>query len=142
ACQSPVWDTVLAVVALADAGLPPDHATLTTAAGWLLDEEITGPGDWQVRRPELATGGWAFEFDNDTYPDIDDTAEIVLALRRARCTPARTPWRLPSIGGCAGWLACSPVTGAGGRSTPTTPPRCRPNCRSAISARSWIHPRP
>ena len=84
ACQSPVWDTVLAVVALADAGLPPDHATLTTAAGWLLDEEITGPGDWQVRRPELAPGGWAFEFDNDVYPDIDDTAEVVLALRRAR----------------------------------------------------------
>ena len=84
ACQSPVWDTVLAVVALADAGLPPDHATLTTAAGWVLDEEITGPGDWQVRRPELAPGGWAFEFDNDIYPDIDDTAEVVLALRRAR----------------------------------------------------------
>ena len=84
ACQSPVWDTVLAVVALADAGLPPDHAALTTAAGWLLDEEIAGPGDWQVRRPELAPGGWAFEFDNDIYPDIDDTAEVVLALRRAR----------------------------------------------------------
>jgi squalene-hopene/tetraprenyl-beta-curcumene cyclase len=84
ACQSPVWDTVLAVVALADAGLPPDHAALTAAAGWLLDEEITGPGDWQVRRPELAPGGWAFEFDNDIYPDIDDTAEVVLALRRAR----------------------------------------------------------
>ena len=84
ACQSPVWDTVLAVVALADAGLPPDHAALTAAAGWLLDEEITGPGDWQVRRPELAPGGWAFEFDNDIYPDIDDTAEVVLALRQAR----------------------------------------------------------
>ncbi len=85
ACQSPVWDTVLAVIALADAGLPPDHPALARAAGWLLDEEITGPGDWQVRRPELAPGGWAFEFDNDIYPDIDDTAEAVLALRRARC---------------------------------------------------------
>jgi squalene-hopene/tetraprenyl-beta-curcumene cyclase len=85
ACQSPVWDTVLAVIALADAGLPPDHTALTSAADWLLAEEITGPGDWQVRRPELAPGGWAFEFDNDIYPDIDDTAEVVLALRRARC---------------------------------------------------------
>src|SRR5438094_235288 len=66
------------------AGPPPDHAALTAAVGWLLDEEITGPGDWQVRRPELAPGGWAFEFDNDIYPDIDDTAEVVLALRRAR----------------------------------------------------------
>jgi squalene-hopene/tetraprenyl-beta-curcumene cyclase len=84
ACQSPVWDTVLAVIALADAGLAPDHPALTAAAGWVLAEEITGPGDWQVRRPELAPGGWAFEFDNDLYPDIDDTAEVVLALRRAR----------------------------------------------------------
>jgi squalene-hopene/tetraprenyl-beta-curcumene cyclase len=84
ACQSPVWDTVLAMIALADAGLPADHPALTRATDWLLDEEITGPGDWQVRRPALAPGGWAFEFDNDNYPDIDDTAEVVLALRRVK----------------------------------------------------------
>jgi squalene-hopene/tetraprenyl-beta-curcumene cyclase len=83
ACQSPVWDTVLAMIGLADAGLPPDHPALRSAAGWVLDEEIHGPGDWQVRRPALAPGGgWAFEFDNDGYPDIDDTAEVLLALRR------------------------------------------------------------
>src|ERR1051326_4703598 len=86
ACQSPVWDTVLAVIALADAGLPADHPALVKAADWLLDEEITGPGDLQVRRPALAPGGWAFEFDNDIYPDIDDTAEVVLALRRVGVT--------------------------------------------------------
>jgi squalene-hopene/tetraprenyl-beta-curcumene cyclase len=82
ACQSPVWDTVLAMIALADAGLPADHPALVKAAGWVCDEEITGPGDWQVRRPALSPGGWAFEFDNDNYPDIDDTAEVVLALRK------------------------------------------------------------
>jgi len=82
ACQSPVWDTVLAIVALADAGLPSDHPVLQSAAQWVLDEEIRGPGDWQVRRPRLAPSGWAFEFDNDGYPDVDDTAEVVLALRR------------------------------------------------------------
>jgi squalene-hopene/tetraprenyl-beta-curcumene cyclase len=83
ACQSPVWDTVLAIIALGDAGLPPDHPRLRSAAGWVLDEEIHGPGDWQVRRPGLApAGNWAFEFDNDGYPDIDDTAEVLLALRR------------------------------------------------------------
>jgi squalene-hopene/tetraprenyl-beta-curcumene cyclase len=82
ACQSPVWDTVLAMIALTDAGLPPDHQALQSAAGWVLAEEIRGPGDWQVRRPGLEASGWAFEFDNDGYPDIDDTAEVVLALRR------------------------------------------------------------
>ncbi len=82
ACQSPVWDTVLAMIALADAGLPADHEALRRAAGWVLGEEIRGPGDWQVRRPGLAPAGWAFEFDNDGYPDIDDTAEVLLALRR------------------------------------------------------------
>jgi len=82
ACQSPVWDTVLAMTALADAGLPADHPALVAAARWVLGEEIRGPGDWQVRRPDLAPGGWAFEFDNDNYPDTDDTAEVILALRR------------------------------------------------------------
>ena len=56
----------------------------SAAAGWLEDEEITARGDWAVRRPRLAPGGWAFEFANDNYPDIDDTAEVVLALRRTR----------------------------------------------------------
>ena len=84
ACQSPVWDTALALVALADAGVDEDDPTLVSAAQWLLDEEITVTGDWAVRRPRLAPGGWAFEFANDNYPDIDDTAEVVLALRRVR----------------------------------------------------------
>jgi squalene-hopene/tetraprenyl-beta-curcumene cyclase len=82
ACQSPVWDTVLAMIALADAGLPANHEALQSAARWVLAEEIRGPGDWQVQRPGLAPAGWAFEFDNDGYPDIDDTAEVVLALGR------------------------------------------------------------
>jgi squalene-hopene/tetraprenyl-beta-curcumene cyclase len=87
ACQSPVWDTCLTVQALADAGLPSDHEAMTRAAGWLLREEIAHRGDWAIRRPELPAGGWAFEFDNDWYPDVDDTAEVVLALRRAEQTP-------------------------------------------------------
>ncbi|EIV93822.1 prenyltransferase/squalene oxidase repeat-containing protein [Frankia sp. QA3] len=82
ACQSPVWDTALAVVALADAGVPGDHPAMVKAGRWLVDEEVRVAGDWAVRRPELAPGGWAFEFDNDFYPDVDDTAEVVLALRR------------------------------------------------------------
>ncbi|MGP3951605.1 squalene--hopene cyclase [Streptomyces sp. 7N604] len=84
ACQSPVWDTCLATIALADAGLRPDHPALVKAADWMLGEQIVRPGDWSVRRPGLPPGGWAFEFHNDNYPDIDDTAEVVLALRRVR----------------------------------------------------------
>ncbi len=82
ACQSPVWDTALALIALSDAGVAADDPGLRQAADWLLTEEIRTKGDWAVRRPNLAPGGWAFEFQNDGYPDIDDTAEVVLALRR------------------------------------------------------------
>ncbi len=81
ACQSPVWDTALAVLALRAAGLPAGHPQLAKAGEWLLGEEVTVKGDWAVRRPELAPGGWAFEFQNDLYPDVDDTAVVALALR-------------------------------------------------------------
>ncbi|MFN2615869.1 MAG: squalene--hopene cyclase [Thermoleophilaceae bacterium] len=90
ACQSPVWDTALAIIALTDAGLDADHPALLQAADWLLDEQVMAPGDWSVRRPRLAPGGWAFEFENDNYPDVDDAAEVGLALRRvAHPDPAR-----------------------------------------------------
>jgi len=89
ACQSPVWDTALAVIALSDAGLPPDDPRLVKAGQWLVGEEITGKGDWSVKRPHLLPGGWAFEFDNDGYPDTDDTAEVVLALRRVQIPEQR-----------------------------------------------------
>src|SRR6266702_4582039 len=92
ACQGPVWGTVLMMIALSDAGLPPDHPALVNAARWVLGEEIRGPGDWQVRRPELAPGSWSFSFENDVYPDNDDAAEVVLALRRVRpADPADLP---------------------------------------------------
>jgi squalene-hopene/tetraprenyl-beta-curcumene cyclase len=82
ACQSPVWDTALSMIALADAGVAADHPAMVRATDWILAEEIRVRGDWAVRRPALEPGGWAFEFSNDNYPDIDDTAEVVLALRR------------------------------------------------------------
>jgi squalene-hopene/tetraprenyl-beta-curcumene cyclase len=81
ACQSPVWDTALAVLALRAAGVPADDPRLQAAGAWLLREEVTVPGDWAIRLPSLAPGGWAFEFDNDLYPDVDDTAVVALALR-------------------------------------------------------------
>jgi squalene-hopene/tetraprenyl-beta-curcumene cyclase len=88
ACQSPVWDTALAAIALSDAGLERNHPALAAAGSWLCGEEISARGDWAVARPDTPAGGWAFEFDNDGYPDIDDTAEVVMALRRTPEGPA------------------------------------------------------
>jgi squalene-hopene/tetraprenyl-beta-curcumene cyclase len=80
ACQSPVWDTGLAVLALRNAGVPAEEPGLQKAADWLLREEVRARGDWAVRLPGAEPGGWAFEYDNDLYPDIDDAAVIAIAL--------------------------------------------------------------
>ncbi len=83
ACMSPVWDTAWAVLALRRAGVPREDARLQRAVGWLLQEQISSGGDWQVKCRGVECGGWAFEFENDTYPDIDDAAVVVLALLEA-----------------------------------------------------------
>jgi squalene-hopene/tetraprenyl-beta-curcumene cyclase len=80
ACQSPVWDTALAALALRACGVSADHEALRKAGDYLLREEVTVKGDWSIRNPDLAPGGWAFEFENDLYPDVDDTAVVALAL--------------------------------------------------------------
>ena len=82
ACISPLWDTCLAMIGLLDSGVPSDHPALVRAAESLLDKQILTGGDWQVKAKGVPPGGWAFEFHNDTYPDLDDTSEIVLALDR------------------------------------------------------------
>ena len=83
ACMSPVWDTAWAILALRRAGVEIEHPSIRKAADWILAEQIHGGGDWQVRAGKIPCGGWAFEFENDTYPDIDDTAVVVLALLQA-----------------------------------------------------------
>jgi squalene-hopene/tetraprenyl-beta-curcumene cyclase len=83
ACQSPVWDTALSVIALLDAGIPASDSSVVRASEWLVGREVSTRGDWTVRRRDLATGGFPFEFANESYPDVDDTAVVVLALRRA-----------------------------------------------------------
>lgn len=84
ACVSPLWDTALAMIGLLDSGLDPDHPALVKAGKWLLKEQVLSGGDWQVKAKSVAPGGWAFEFDNDLYPDLDDTSEIVMALDKTR----------------------------------------------------------
>jgi squalene-hopene/tetraprenyl-beta-curcumene cyclase len=83
-CVSPVWDTCIAMVALEEAGLPADHSALVKAADWMLSKQVLGPGDWQIKNKDAEPGGWAFEFRNDFYPDVDDTAFVLMALQRVK----------------------------------------------------------
>jgi squalene-hopene/tetraprenyl-beta-curcumene cyclase len=83
-CVSPVWDSAIAMVALEEAGVAPDDPALVKAADWILSKQILGPGDWQVKNKDAEPGGWAFEFRNDFYPDVDDTAFVLMALQRVK----------------------------------------------------------
>ncbi|HZF02966.1 MAG TPA: squalene--hopene cyclase [Patescibacteria group bacterium] len=83
-CPSPVWDTSLAANALVESDLPTDHPALVKAAEWMLGKQILVSGDWQVKRPHVQPGGWAFQYDNDFYPDLDDAAMVLMALEKIR----------------------------------------------------------
>ncbi|WP_437201383.1 terpene cyclase/mutase family protein [Planctomicrobium sp. SH664] len=84
-CKSPVWDTAIAINALRDAGVPEYHPQLVQGIDWLLAKQVTSAGDWSVNHPEVEPGGWYFEFNNEFYPDVDDTIMVTMAL--ARCLP-------------------------------------------------------
>ncbi len=91
-CVSPVWDTALALNALADADLPGDHPAVERAVEWLLAKEVRRKGDWSLANPDLEPGGWFFEYRNGFYPDVDDTAMVLMALAKMRergCRAAR-----------------------------------------------------
>ncbi len=84
-CLSPVWDTALAAHALLETGTPDAAQASVRAMGWLLPRQVLDTvGDWAARRPGLRPGGWAFQYENPHYPDLDDTAVVVMALDRAR----------------------------------------------------------
>lgn len=114
-CVSPVWDTVLGMKALLDSGAAPDDPRLTRAAEWLLDRQITGVrGDWSRKRPDALPGGWAFEYENVHYPDVDDTAVICLTLdrvvlpdaaRKERALQRGLRWMLNMQSANGGWGA-------------------------------------
>jgi len=80
-CISPVWDTALVMRSLVDSGLAPDHPALVRGGQWLLEKQILDYGDWSVKNRQGKPGGWAFEFDNRFYPDVDDSAVVVMALQ-------------------------------------------------------------
>src|SRR5579883_439303 len=112
-CVSPVWDTAYATFALGEAGLLTEQAQ-AKAADWLISKEVRRKGDWSVKRPDLEPSGWAFEFANEYYPDIDDTAMVLLALSHCRASKPQQQertirralnWLLGMQGSDGGWAA-------------------------------------
>jgi squalene-hopene/tetraprenyl-beta-curcumene cyclase len=83
-CMSPVWDTAINIIALAESGLPAEHPALKKAATWLVEKEVRVHGDWTMNNRHTEASGWAFEYNNVYYPDTDDTAMVLMGLRLAR----------------------------------------------------------
>ena len=84
-CFSPVWDTAIATIALRDAGVSRHDPAIAKSVDWILSKEVKLPGDWILNHPKLEPGGWFFEFNNEFYPDVDDTCMILIAL--GKCLP-------------------------------------------------------
>ena len=113
-CVSPIWDTCLAVNALRASGLPADHPALASACKWLLTKQTWKKGDWKVKAPAAEPGGWYFQFENEFYPDIDDSAVVMTALigtalpdeeaKRAALAQA-LKWVMPMQSSDGGWAA-------------------------------------
>jgi len=111
-CVSPIWDTSLFMNALVEAGFPQNHPALTKAAAWLLSRQATTVGDWIVSSPKAEPGGWYFQFENEMYPDVDDSAVVVMALaklcladRPTRAIRRGYRWVLAMQGSDGGWGA-------------------------------------
>jgi squalene-hopene/tetraprenyl-beta-curcumene cyclase len=111
-CLSPVWDTSLAVHAVLETGHRAEEPALARACGWLVGRQILDViGDWGVNRGHVRPGGWAFQYNNDHYPDVDDTAVVVMALHRAGDTAYReaidrgAEWVIGMQGRRGGWGA-------------------------------------
>jgi squalene-hopene/tetraprenyl-beta-curcumene cyclase len=82
-CFSPVWDSAIVSICLHESGIPSDHPALKKAASWIMDREIRFRGDWKYKNPaNVEPSGWVFEYNNKWNPDVDDTAMVLLALRK------------------------------------------------------------
>ena len=80
-CFPPVWDTAQAIYALGEAGVAKDDPRMVKAADWILSKEVRHKGDWAEKVRNVEPGGWYFEFNNEFYPDVDDTGQVLLALK-------------------------------------------------------------
>jgi len=79
-CMSPVWDTAYALFALGEAGVPANDPRMMESADWILQKQVRNAGDWKIKNPKGQPGGWYFEFNNEFYPDVDDSAMVCLGL--------------------------------------------------------------
>jgi len=84
-CFSPVWDTIISIIALRDAGVSRKDPAIRKAIDWVLSKEVRHKGDWTVNHPDVEPGGWYFEYNNEFYPDVDDTCMTLIAL--GKCLP-------------------------------------------------------
>ncbi len=82
-CTSPVWDTSLSLSALMESGISGDRLSVEKTMKWLFDRQIAVPGDWSQSCPKLPGGGWAFQYENTLYPDVDDTSKVLMSLFQA-----------------------------------------------------------
>ncbi|MDD5547246.1 MAG: squalene--hopene cyclase [Candidatus Omnitrophica bacterium] len=102
-CVSPVWDTALCAYALGISGLPKGHESMRKAGRWLLSKQVNEPGDWKVKTKEAVPGGWYFQFRNEFYPDIDDTAQVLLGLMQIDMGPEE-PQKKAGFERGLGWM--------------------------------------
>jgi squalene-hopene/tetraprenyl-beta-curcumene cyclase len=104
-CVSPVWDTALSAHALAEAGTPEAEKAMLRGLEWLKPLQVLDvAGDWADEKPDVRPGGWAFQYRNDYYPDLDDTAVVVMALDRAKKHIAPTEAHDDAIARGAEWI--------------------------------------
>jgi len=158
-CMSPVWDTAYALFALGEAGVPAADPRLVKCADWILQKQVRKPGDWKIKNPKGEPGGWYFEFNNEFYPDVDDSAMVCLALSRVEHPNGRyqsesvqraIDWILSMQCKDGGWASFDKTTTAWCSSTcpsPITMPCLIPQpstsrTHSGMSCDLWMRPEP
>ena len=135
-CKSPVWDTAYALFTLGESGVPASDSRMVKCADWILQKQVRMAGDWKVKNKAGQPGGWYFEFNNEFYPDVDDTAMVCLGL-----THVEHPTGVTSASRCnaplIGYSPCSAATAAGPRSIKTMIAWCSSTYLSRTTMPCW-----
>ncbi|HEX6804685.1 MAG TPA: squalene--hopene cyclase [Terriglobales bacterium] len=101
-CKSPVWDTAYALYALGEAGVSPNDPRMVKAADWILQKQVRKPGDWAIKNKQGKPAGWYFEFNNEFYPDVDDSAMVALGLSKVEHPNGR--YQIESVERAIDWI--------------------------------------